>query len=172
MPRQSITLSNQNDLWLRDHVEKVGDYANKSELVNDLIRRARRAETINQKLITAEQSGFTKQSSVEILAEFKADLKQLVTKYKVSNDAKEDLRRIYIFGYQTFDEAAADDYYYNFFLTFEKIADNPYHYQSVDHIRSGYKRCICGSDSVFYRITNSKVEIMAILGGQDTDIWL
>ena len=75
MPRQSITLSNQNDSWLRNHVEKIGDYANKSELVNDLIRRARRAETINQKLISAEQSGFTKQSSVEILAEFKADLK-------------------------------------------------------------------------------------------------
>jgi antitoxin ParD1/3/4 len=75
MPRQSITLSKQNDSWLCEHVEKVGEYANKSELVNDLIRRARRAETINQKLVRAEQSGFTEQSSAQMLAEFKSDLK-------------------------------------------------------------------------------------------------
>ncbi|MCK8134732.1 hypothetical protein [Pseudoalteromonas sp. 2CM28B] len=39
MARQSISLTEQNDLWLRNHVENVGDYTNKSELVNDLIRR-------------------------------------------------------------------------------------------------------------------------------------
>jgi antitoxin ParD1/3/4 len=75
MPRQSITLSDQNDTWLCEHVEKIGDYANKSELVNDLIRRARRAEAINQKLAVAEHSGFIEQSSAQMLAEFKADLK-------------------------------------------------------------------------------------------------
>jgi antitoxin ParD1/3/4 len=74
MPRQSITLTEQNDLWLRQHVELIGDYANKSELVNDLIRRARRAEAINQKLEKAELRGFTDQSPQEILAEFKAEM--------------------------------------------------------------------------------------------------
>lgn len=72
MPRQSISLTPQNDAWLRDHVEHIGDYANKSELVNDLIRRARRAEAINQKLQAAEQSSFTDQSPEQILSEFKA----------------------------------------------------------------------------------------------------
>jgi len=74
MPRQSITLTEQNDLWLRQHVEHIGDYANKSELVNDLIRQARRAEAINQKLEKAELRGFTDQSPQEILAEFKAEM--------------------------------------------------------------------------------------------------
>lgn len=75
MARQSISLTEQNDLWLRNHVENVGDYANKSELVNDLIRRARRAEAINSKLVNAEKSGFSAQSAEEMLAEFKASTK-------------------------------------------------------------------------------------------------
>ena len=33
MHRQSITLTEGNDEWLKDHVENVGYYANKSELV-------------------------------------------------------------------------------------------------------------------------------------------
>lgn len=76
MPRQSITLTAGNDAWLKDHVENVGDYANKSELVNDLIRSARRAEAINGKLAAAEQSGFVQQSADEMLAEFKSEMKR------------------------------------------------------------------------------------------------
>lgn len=74
MPRQSISLTAQNDAWLKHHVENIGDYANKSELVNDLIRRARRSEEINKKLETAEHSGFTEQTADELLAEFKSQL--------------------------------------------------------------------------------------------------
>ncbi|ASM55243.1 MULTISPECIES: hypothetical protein [Pseudoalteromonas] len=75
MARQSISLTEKNDLWLRNHIENVGDYANKSELVNDLIRRARRAEAINSKLLKSEKSGFTNQSADEILTEFKLNVK-------------------------------------------------------------------------------------------------
>ena len=76
MLRQSISLTPQNDAWLKDHVENIGDYANKSELVNDLIRRARRSEAINKKLEIAEQSGFVEQSAAELLTDFKAKLGQ------------------------------------------------------------------------------------------------
>ena len=76
MARQSITLTEQNDMWLRNHVDNVRDYANKSELINDLIRRARRAELINSKLQDAEQSGFVSQSPTEMLEEFKEELKR------------------------------------------------------------------------------------------------
>ncbi|RUO34893.1 ribbon-helix-helix domain-containing protein [Aliidiomarina soli] len=76
MPRQSITLTTGNDTWLKEQVENVGDYANKSELVNDLIRSARRAEAINAKLTVAEQSGFVEQSADEMLTEFKSELKR------------------------------------------------------------------------------------------------
>lgn len=76
MTRQSITLTEQNDTWLRNHVDNIRDYSNKSELINDLIRRARRAELINIKLIEAEQSGFVSQSPAEMLEEFKEELKR------------------------------------------------------------------------------------------------
>ncbi len=76
MPRQSITLSEQNDAWLKKHVDTIRDYANKSELINDLIRQARRSEAINSKLAQAEGCGFTNQSQSEILEEFKSDIKK------------------------------------------------------------------------------------------------
>ncbi|MDO6475902.1 CopG family transcriptional regulator [Alteromonas sp. 1_MG-2023] len=71
MPRQSITLTEKNDAWLRQQVEEAGEYANKSELVNDLIRRARRAEIINHRLAIAEKSGVSHQSPADMLEEFK-----------------------------------------------------------------------------------------------------
>jgi antitoxin ParD1/3/4 len=74
MSRQSVTLTEGNNSWLNYHVESVGDYSNKSELINDLIRRARRAEAINQKLEKAENSHFIAQTSDEILAEFKSSI--------------------------------------------------------------------------------------------------
>lgn len=76
MTRQSITLTEQNDTWLRNHVDNIRDYSNKSELINDLIRRARRAELINIKLMEAEQNGFVSQSPAEMLEEFKEELKR------------------------------------------------------------------------------------------------
>ena len=74
MPRQSITLTKHNDAWLKNHVEDIQDYSSKSELINDLIRSARRAEAINSKLSLAEKSGFVKQSATDMLEEFKSEL--------------------------------------------------------------------------------------------------
>jgi antitoxin ParD1/3/4 len=76
MPRQSISLTTKNDEWLRMHVKDSGEYSNKSELVNDLIRRARRAESINNKLENAEKTGFTSQTPTEILSEIKSGMRR------------------------------------------------------------------------------------------------
>jgi len=73
MPRQSITLTKHNDAWLKKHMEEVQEYSNKSELINDLIRSARRAEAINRKLELAEKSGFVSQSADDMLEEFKSE---------------------------------------------------------------------------------------------------
>ena len=92
--------------------------------------------------------------------------------YILSNNAKDDLKRIYAYGLAEFSEAQADKYFYDFYTVFDIIAVNPYIYQSIDHIRSGYHRCTCGSDSIYYRINGATIEIMAILGGQDLNDWL
>ena len=92
--------------------------------------------------------------------------------YRISEDAKADLRRIYRRGVREFGEAQADQYYDAFFDRFEHLAMRPYSYQAVDDIRPGYRRCVCGVDSIYYRIDGDTAEIIAILGQQDVDEWI
>lgn len=76
MTRQSISLTPPNDAWLKAQVESE-EFASKSEVVNDLIRKAREVEYIRAKLIAAEQGGFTTLTKEEILEESKAELRRL-----------------------------------------------------------------------------------------------
>ncbi len=92
--------------------------------------------------------------------------------YKLTPEAKADLRRIYRRGVRDFGEFQADKYYDAFFDRFEELAENAYHYQKLDDIRHGYRRCPCGADSIYYRIDGKDVEIMSIIGRQDTGEWL
>ncbi len=87
--------------------------------------------------------------------------------YKLSSDAKSDLYRIWLRGLHEYGEEQADRYYYNFIRHFEELADMPYLYPAADHIRNGYRRSVCGVDSIFYRVSGDAVEIMNILGRQD-----
>jgi len=77
MVRQSISITTPNDDWLNSLVESE-EYSNKSEIVNDLIHRARENEigTIRARLIKSEASGFVTQSKEEIRAEFKEELRR------------------------------------------------------------------------------------------------
>ena len=74
MTRQSISLTEPNDEWLKSQVES-NEYSSKSELVNDLIRQARKQQQqidwIRTKLEKAEKSGFTNDSKEQILAQAK-----------------------------------------------------------------------------------------------------
>lgn len=92
--------------------------------------------------------------------------------YQLANAAKEDLRRIYEYGVIHYGEQAAETYYRGFFKTFTEIAEDPLRFPSVEHIRLGYRRAVYGVDSIYFRLHEQKVEIMAILGGQDLEQWL
>lgn len=87
--------------------------------------------------------------------------------YRLSTVAEEDLLRIYHYGVITFGIAQADIYFESFFDCFNRIAASPYAFEAKDNIRKGYRRCVCGSDSVYFRVTDGLVEIMAIIGRQD-----
>ncbi len=87
--------------------------------------------------------------------------------YKLSNSAKEDLIRIHHYGVEKFGIAQADKYFNSFFYYFDLISQRPYSFESVDQIKNGYRRCTCGSDSIYYRINDDIVEIMAIVERQD-----
>ena len=75
MARQSISISEPNDEWLKDQVNSQ-EYSSKSELVNDLIRQARsqqlQVDWIRTKLERAERSGFTTDTREQILAQAKS----------------------------------------------------------------------------------------------------
>ena len=93
----------------------------------------------------------------------------MIDKYKINKTAKNDLVRIYEYGFHKYGETQADEYYYAFFERFEQLVKNPYSYPRVDYICEGYRRSVCGSDCIYYRIVNSTIEIMRILGQQDTN---
>ncbi|MDR6301812.1 ribbon-helix-helix domain-containing protein [Mesonia maritima] len=75
MGRQSISFTEPNDNWLKSQVDNK-EYASKSELVNDLIRQARKQQIqidwIKSRLDKAENSGFTSDSKSQILAQSKS----------------------------------------------------------------------------------------------------
>jgi len=87
--------------------------------------------------------------------------------FVLSNEAKNDLIRIHQYGVKKFGTKQADKYFYEFFDQFEIIAQRPFSFQTVDFIKPGYRRCVCGSDSIYFKINNEVIEIMAIIGMQD-----
>jgi len=77
MSRQSISFTKPNEEWLKAQVESH-EYSSKSELINDLIRQARKQQAkidwLAAKLEKSENSGFTNDSKEQILAESKKRL--------------------------------------------------------------------------------------------------
>jgi len=75
MVRQSISFTEPNNEWLQSQINSQ-EYSSKSELVNDLIRHARRQQAqidwIKDKLEKSENSGFTNESRDEILKQSKS----------------------------------------------------------------------------------------------------
>lgn len=75
MTRQSISFTKPNDEWLKNQVDNQ-EYSSKSELVNDLIRQARKQQVqidwISAKLEKAENSGFTNETKEQILKQSKS----------------------------------------------------------------------------------------------------
>ena len=75
MARQSISFTKPNDEWLKAQVDN-DEYSSKSELVNDLIRQARKQQAqidwIRAKLDKSESSGFTDETKEQILTQSKS----------------------------------------------------------------------------------------------------
>ena len=72
MPRQSISFTDPNSEWIKVKVDVEREYKSNSELVNDLIRKARvneRAEiaAIRAALIKGEESGISDRTPDDIM---------------------------------------------------------------------------------------------------------
>lgn len=77
--RASLSLSEPNERWIQDKIDSK-EFASRSEVVNDLIRKAREVEEIRQRLIAAELSvaeqGWVEKSQDAILADFRKKAQQ------------------------------------------------------------------------------------------------
>jgi len=75
MARQSISFTKPNDEWLKAQLDNQ-EYSSKSELINDLIRQARKQQVqidwIKAKLDKSEKSGFTDNTKEQILKQSKS----------------------------------------------------------------------------------------------------
>jgi len=88
--------------------------------------------------------------------------------YRLSFEAESDITRLYEYGYYKFGLAQADKYYDALFECFNKIAVNPLMFPTADYIKSGFRYCVCGVDTIYYTIKEKKViEIVTIIGRQD-----
>jgi len=92
-----------------------------------------------------------------------------MAKYKLTNEAKNDLIRIHHYWVIKFGLVQADKYFEAFFECFNTIANQPFSFESVDYIKEGYRRCVCGVDSIFFKINGDIVEIIAVIGRQNVN---
>ncbi|WP_298148798.1 type II toxin-antitoxin system RelE/ParE family toxin [Flavobacterium sp.] len=87
--------------------------------------------------------------------------------YRLNIQVEEDLTRIFEYGMSQFGLNEATKYYDMFFECFSKISSNPFLFLSADHYKKGYRYCVCGVATIFYRVNEDEMEIMAIIGRQD-----
>ena len=75
MSRQSISLTEPNNDWLKARVAS-NEYMSKSEVINDLIRRARELDAVRNHLAKAEASGLGEVDRGELLERIKGNARK------------------------------------------------------------------------------------------------
>lgn len=90
-------------------------------------------------------------------------------KYRISKHAEKDLIVIAQYGDERYGIEASDAYRDKLINRFEALAVKPLRYPPVDHICEGYRRSVCGVNSIYYRVDGADIEIMRVLGRQDLD---
>ncbi|WP_424930263.1 ribbon-helix-helix domain-containing protein [Amaricoccus tamworthensis] len=72
--RASLSITEPNERWIQSRIDSQ-EFSSRSEVVNDLIRRAREVEAIRARLIaselSAENDGWVTATPEETLAEFR-----------------------------------------------------------------------------------------------------
>lgn len=75
--------------------------------------------------------------------------------------------RIYEYGIAKLVLNQADKYFDMMHDCFDKIASNPFLFPEAFRYRKGYRYCVCGVDTIFYKINGSEIEIIVIISRQN-----
>ncbi|MBL6934102.1 MAG: type II toxin-antitoxin system RelE/ParE family toxin [Alphaproteobacteria bacterium] len=83
--------------------------------------------------------------------------------YVLSNKADADLDGIYVYSYRTFGEAKADVYFLGLCDGLKRLAANPRHGRSLDHVWPGLFCDRCARHIIFYTIEEDGIFVVRIL---------
>jgi toxin ParE1/3/4 len=90
--------------------------------------------------------------------------------YRLSKKAENDILNIALYGDEQFGVAQSDKYREKLKAQLSTLAKNPLRYPAVNHIKTGYRRAVCGVHSIYYKIADdSVIEIVRIIRSQRTD---
>jgi toxin ParE1/3/4 len=87
--------------------------------------------------------------------------------YFLTREAKEDLWRIYEYGVYKFGFIQAEKYFNMMHDCFDKIASHPLMFPEAGHLKKDYRYCVCGVDTIYYKINGEIIEIITIIGRQE-----
>jgi toxin ParE1/3/4 len=90
-----------------------------------------------------------------------------VANCRLSDAAEADLIKVAQFGDERFGVAQSDRYRNALEMRFRLLAESPFLYPAISHIRPGYRRSVCGVHSIYYQIASKGVLIVRVLGRQD-----
>ena len=88
-------------------------------------------------------------------------------KFIISFEAEEDIIRIFEYEFNKFGINQAEVYYEKLYKCFDKIASNPFMFPEVVKYNIVIRYCLCGVDTIYYKITAAQVEIITIIGRQN-----
>lgn len=97
-----------------------------------------------------------------------------MSKYRLTNEALNDLEKIWIYTFKNYSVKQADKYYRLIINEFEFLSKNPYSGKSVEFIKMEYRFSKVKSHLIFYKITQNKnIEIIRILHERmNIDFWI
>ena len=90
-----------------------------------------------------------------------------MAKYRLSSAADQDFEQLFEYGIDNFGLAQAKSYVDGLIIQFQSIAENPLHYQAVDHIRKGYRRSVYGKHAIYYIVSDDSVDVMRMLRAEN-----
>lgn len=89
-------------------------------------------------------------------------------RYELSEAADIDFENVFDFGVGAFGLDQALKYQQGMKKRFAQLAEQPKLYPTVDYLRTGYRRSVYGSHSIYYQIEPNRIVIVRILGQQDS----
>ena len=82
--------------------------------------------------------------------------------YRLSPRAEADLEKIWLYTYENWSIAQADEYIKSFVSIFEALAAGTKQGKPVE-VRANYQKCICGSHMIYFLDYPDQLDIIRIL---------